>query len=155
MSALSTEVLAPGIDGDSAQADRSQPLLDQYRKNPALVHQRYLLVLTWMHATKIFKAIGKESMPKGQLINSASLKEVPAENRVDGWGKPYCILVDSSQMTFLSSDGNGAANCEKVREIARQAALKANDSRLTREGNMLAMVLRRTGDVYVKRLDPQ
>ena len=102
--------------------------------------------MTWMHAAQILKAIGKKSPTEDRMINSVSLDGVSAENRVDGWGVPYCILVDPNQMTFLSSGGNGAIECAKLQQTAKQAALNASRPRLTRAGNLLVTVLSRAAD---------
>jgi len=146
---LSAQVLAPGVDGNAANA--SGPLLEQYRKDPAVTHQRYLLVMTWIHASHIFKAIENNPLSEEVTASSASLTNVPLEDRVDGWGNPYCFLAESKRMTFLSSGGNGVLNCEKLRQTAHEAASKATDSRLTKEGHLLVAVYERTGDNSVTR----
>lgn len=48
--ALSSKVLAPGVDGNPSLAQGTEPILDQYREKPELSHQRYLLVMTWVGA---------------------------------------------------------------------------------------------------------
>jgi hypothetical protein len=105
--------------------------------------QRYILVKTWTHATKMFIALNNNPPPEGVMLSSTSLIDVPAENRVDGWGNPYCLLAVSKEMTFLSSGGNGVLNCEELRKTAMLAASKATDSRLTKEGNLLVTVYQR------------
>jgi hypothetical protein len=147
--ALSAEVLAPGVDGNAPSSP--EPLLEQYRKNPTLTHQRYLLVMTWVHASQIFKAVGNNPPSEGVMVSSASVTNVPPEDRVDGWGNPYCLLAESKQMTFLSSAGNGVLDCEKLRKSAQQAALRATDSRLTKEGNLLVTVYERPRDASATR----
>ena len=49
LSAMSAEVLAPNV-GNRQQPAGSEPLLDQYRKNSELSHQRSLLVITWANS---------------------------------------------------------------------------------------------------------
>lgn len=140
ISSLSKEVLAPGVDGPVQDAG---PLLDQYRKNPELIRQRYRLVMTWVHASKIFKAIGPNPSFAGEMVSSASLSSLPAADRTDGWGNPYCVFASADQTTFLSSGGNAALNCESLRQTAEQAASTSTDSRLTKDGNLLVTVYKR------------
>jgi hypothetical protein len=83
------------------------------------------------------------------MLSSSSLTGVPQEDRVDGWGNPYCILADSRRMTFLSSGGNSTLRCADLGHIAEQAASRATDSRLTREGNILVAVYERS-DVEIR-----
>jgi hypothetical protein len=135
---LSAKVLAP----DLAQ-DVSKPVLDQYRNDPGLAHQQYILVMTWLHASKIFKSAAINTQVEGVMISSVSLTDVPQEDRVDGWGNPYCVLAGSRRITFLSSGGNGVLSCEDEWHAAEQAASKARDSRLTKEGALLAAVYER------------
>ncbi len=68
ISSLSKQVLAPGVDGPAQDAG---PLLDQYRKNPELIRQRYRLVMTWVHASKIFKAIGQNPSFNNEMVSRA------------------------------------------------------------------------------------
>lgn len=145
--ALSSRVLAPGLDGGASEQNGPGPLLDEYRKDPTLTRQRYLLVMTWIHASQIFKAVGYRSHFEGLMVSSASVAGIPQEDRVDGWGNPYCILADEKQMTFLSSGGNVALNCETLRQTAQQAASRSTDSRLAKEGSLLVAVYRRGEDV--------
>ena len=135
--ALSGQVLSPSLSGNAPNDQGT--VLDEYRKNPALTHQRYLLVLTWTHAGQMFEAI-KDNPTEGVMVTSASLTNVPAKDRVDGWGNPYCFLTESKRITFMSSGGNGVLNCEDLRQTAQQAASKATDSRLFKEGNLLVAV---------------
>lgn len=137
---LSAKVLAPDL-----VRDVSRPLLDQYRDDPALAHQQYILVMTWLHASKIFKSTGINPRSEGLMMSSSSLTSVPQEDRVDGWGNPYCILADSRRMTFLSSGGNGTLSCADLGHTAEQAASRATDSRLTRDGDVLVAVYERKG----------
>ena len=135
---LSAKVLAPDLIRDV-----SRPVLDQYRNDPALAHQQYVLVMTWLHASKIFKSATINPQTEEVMISSASLADVPQEDRVDGWGNPYCVLAGSRRMTFLSSGGNGVLTCKNERHSAEQAASKASDSRLTKEGDLLVAVYER------------
>ena len=135
---LSAKVLAPDL-----VRDQSKPLLDQYRSDPTLAHQQYVLVMTWLHASKIFKSTGINPRSEGLMLSSSSLAGVPQEDRVDGWGNPYCILADSKRMTFLSSGGNSALRCADLGHVAERAASRATDSRLTREGDVLVAVYER------------
>jgi hypothetical protein len=147
VSAYSAQVLAPGTDGYASQSGSSEPLLDQYRKNPALIHQRYLLVITWVHASQIFKAIDKTHvLEKPMMINSASVESVSRETRVDGWGNPYCIFIDTKQIAFLSSGGASTLDCESLRQFAQRAAISTIDSRLTKEGSIFVTVQKRVGN---------
>jgi hypothetical protein len=91
----------------------------------------------------MFIALNNNPPSEGVMLSSASLIDVPAENHVDGWGNPYCLLSVSKQMTFLSSGGNGVLKCEELRKTALLAASKATDSRLTKEGNLLVTVYER------------
>jgi hypothetical protein len=149
ISSLSKEVLAPGVDGTAQGAG---PLLDQYRKNPELIRQRYRLVMTWVHASKIFKAIGQDPSFKDEMVSSASLPKIPAADRADGWGNPYCIFAGPDEMTFLSSGGDAALNCESLRQTAEQAATTSTDSRLTKDGNLLVAVYKREGDRLLSKV---
>ena len=146
ISSLSKEVLAPGVDGTISQSSLQEPLLDQYRKNPEVIRQRYRLVMTWVHARRIFKAIGQDPSFKDEMVSSASLLSIPAADRADGWGNPYCIFAGPDQMTFLSSGGDAALNCESLRQTAEQAATTSTDSRLTKDGSLLVAVYKREGD---------
>ena len=140
---LSTQVLAPGVDGTVSQSIAREPLLDQYRKNPEAIRQRYRLVMTWVHASKIFKAIGQNLTFKDEMVSSASLSNIPVADRADGWGNPYCIFADTDQMVFLSSGGDTALNCESLRQTAKHAASTSRDSRLTKDGEILVAVYKR------------
>lgn len=140
---LSNQVLAPGVDGAVSLSSEQEPLLDQYRKNPDLARLRYRLVITWMHASQIFKAIGHNPPSEGKMISSVSISSVPLEERVDGWGRPYCILADARNLTLLSGGGNDALNCDALQETAEQAAARATDSRLTKDGRVLVVVYKR------------
>ena len=135
---LSAKVLAPDLAHDV-----SKPVLDQYRNDPGLAHHQYILVMTWLHASKMFKSADINPQAEGVMISSASLTDVPQEDRVDGWGNPYCVLAGSRRITFLSSGGNGVLSCEDERQAAEQAASKASDSRLTKEGALLVAVYER------------
>ena len=149
ISSLSKEVLAPGVDGTAQGAG---PLLDQYRKNPELIRQRYRLVMTWVHASKIFKVISQNPSFKNEMISSASLPNIPAADRADGWGNPYCIFAGTDRMTFLSGGRNAALNCQSLRQTAEQAASTSTDSRLTKDGNLLVAVYKREGDQLLNRV---
>lgn len=151
--ALSARMLAPGVDGTRQMALTTEPLLDQYQKNPKLAHQRYLLVVTWVHASQIFKTIDRNLPPEGEMLNSSTVPEIPQEERVDGWGKPYCILAGADRMTFLSGGGNVALNCESLRQTAIQTASQSTDSRLTRNGALLVAVYKRGEKIPTIRLD--
>lgn len=144
--ALSTQVLAPGVDGAVSQSSAREPLLDQYRKDPELIRQRYRLVMTWVHASKIFKAIGQNPPFHGEMVSSTSLSSLPVADRTDGWGNPYCVFTGTDQMTFLSGGGNAALNCESLRRTAERVASVSTDSRLTKNGNLLVIVYKRQGD---------
>jgi hypothetical protein len=151
VSAFSVVALAPGTDGNVSQYEG---LLDQYQKNPALTHQRYLLVITWMHAGQIFKAIGNNPPSEGKIFSSAIVSSIPQKDRVDGWGNSYCVFADSNQMAFLSSGGNGALICEKMQQVAKQAVNNSHDSRLTKVGSFLIVVFRQAGDARLIRPQP-
>jgi hypothetical protein len=133
--------VASAVNGGAPH--ESEPLLEQYRTNPTLTHQRYLLVMTWMHAGQMFRAVGDNPPSEGVMVNSASVMNVPPEDRVDGWGNPYCVLAESKRVTFLSSGGKGVLNCEMLQQTAQLAASKATDSRLTKEGEFLVAVYER------------
>jgi hypothetical protein len=149
--ALSSRVLAPGLDEGIPKPNGPSPLLDEYRIDPALTRQRYLLVMTWVNASQIFKAVGYHQPFESLMVSSATAAGIPPEHRIDGWGNPYCILADEKQMTFLSSGGNGPLNCEMLRQTAQQAASRSTDSRLTKEGNLLVAVYKRGEDVSVNQ----
>ncbi len=151
--ALSAEVLASGVDGSQPSALGTKPLLDQYHENPALAHRRYLLVMTWVHASQIFKTLGPNPRFAGQMLSSAAVEEVPQKERIDGWGKPYCIFADAGRMTFLSSGGNDALNCETLRQTAMQVTDNSTDSRLTKKGDLLVAVYKRGEHVPTTRLE--
>ncbi|MGA9669719.1 MAG: hypothetical protein WBQ94_10940 [Terracidiphilus sp.] len=151
--ALSTQVLAPGVDGAVSQSSAREPLLDQYRKNPEAIRQRYRLVMTWVHASEIFKAIGQNPSFKDEIVSSASLSNIPAADSADGWGNPYCIFADADQMTFLSSGGDAALSCGSLRQTAKHAASTSKDSRLSKDGNLLVAVYRRGEYVPTTRLE--
>lgn len=142
--ALSAQFVAPAVNGNVPNGP--EPLLEQYRTNPALTHQRYLFAMTWTHASQVFKAISNNPPSEGVMESSAYLTDVLPEDRIDGWGNPYCFLVESKRMTFLSSGGKGVLNCEKLRKTAQQAGSKATDSRLTKEGDLLVAVYERARD---------
>jgi len=144
VAAMSGQVLGPSIAGNAPNEQGT--VLDEYRKNPALTHQRYLLVMTWTHSSHMFKAIENNPPSEGIMASSASLTNVPAEDRVDGWGTPYCFLADSRRVTFLSSGGKEMLKCESLRRAAEQAASTATDSRLNKEGDLLVAVYERAGD---------
>jgi hypothetical protein len=146
--ALSTQVLATGADGSDLNA--TGPLLEQYRKDPTLTHKRYLLVTTWVHASQMFKAIDNSPLSEGAIVSSESVGSVPPEDRVDGWGNPYCLLVGPKRVTFLSG-GGGGLKCDNLRSIAEQAASRATDSRLSKEGDFLVAVYERTRDDSTSR----
>jgi hypothetical protein len=135
---LSAQVLGAGLN---------EPVSDQLVRSPAYARQRYALVTTWIHASKIFKSLNNNPPPEGVMLSSASLTNLSAENRVDAWGNPYCLVTEHKQMIFLSSAGKGVLNCEEMRETAQQAASKAIDARLTKEGNLLVAVYKRARDV--------
>jgi hypothetical protein len=145
--ALSSKVLAPGVDGNPSLAQGTEPILDQYREKPELSHQRYLLVMTWVHASQIFKAIGQDSRFEGLMISSSVVPGISKEERVDGWGKPYCILADPQRTTVLSGGGIVELDCEALRKTAEQAAEKSIDSRLTKDGDLLVAVYKQRGDL--------
>jgi hypothetical protein len=111
--------------------------------------------MTWVNASKIFKAVGQNPPSEGEMLSSTSLSSVPAANRVDGWGNSYCILSGTDQMTFLSSGGNAAPNCQSLRQTAEEAASKSTDSRLTRDGNLLVAVYKREGDRLLGKVSAQ
>jgi hypothetical protein len=150
--ALSGRVLAPGVDGTQPTVQGTEPLLDQYHDNPKLAHQRYLLVMTWVYASQMFKAIGSDPQYEGQMMSSNGVEGIPQKERVDGLGKPYCIFRGTDRMTFLSGAGN-ALNCELLRQTATQAASRSRDSRLTREGELLVTVYRLGETVPTTRFD--
>lgn len=141
---LSTQVLAPGVDG--SDANDSGPLLEQYKKDPTLNHKRYLLVMTWTHASEMYKAIDNSPLTEGTIASSISVTNVPPKDRIDGWGNPYCFLADSKHLTFLSSGGRGVLRCENLRRAAEQASSRAIDSRLGKEGDLLVAVYERAKD---------
>jgi hypothetical protein len=151
--ALSSEVLAPGVDGTQLAARETEPLLDQYRGNPKLAHQRYLLVMTWVHASQMFKAIGSDPEYEGQMISSSAVEGIPQKELVDAWGKPYCIFAGTDRMTFLSGGGVVALDCGSLRQTATQAALMSRDSRLTKDGELLVTVYKRGAKVPITPLD--
>jgi hypothetical protein len=91
----------------------------------------------------MFKALNENPLVAKEMQSSAFLTNVPKEDRVDGWGNPYCIFAESKQMVFLSSGGNGALDCAKLRQSAQQAAAKSTDARLTKAGELLAAVYTR------------
>lgn len=122
LSALSAEVLAPDLGENGQSPSGSGPLLDQRRENPALTHQRYLLVMTWVHASQIFKAVDNWSAFEGKILSSNSLTNIPTETRVDGWTVPYCIWVEPSQVVFMSSGGTGATDCNTLRQTVQEAS---------------------------------
>jgi len=143
VAALSAQVLATGVDGTQQMGQEPEPLLDQHQKNPGLVHRRYLLVLTWVHASQIFKAIGHNPQIEGKMVSSGTIPGIPQQERVDGWGRPYCILAGPDRVTFLSGGGNAALNCESLLQTAVQAASRSTDSRLTKDGDLLVAVYKR------------
>lgn len=151
--ALSGRVLSPGIDGAQPTEQGRKPLLDQYRENPNLAHQRYLLVMTWIHASQMFKAIGSDPRYQGQMMNSSAVEGIPQKERVDGWGQPFCIFAGTDRMTFLSGGGNVALNCESLRQTATQAASESRDSRLTKDGELLVAVYKQGEKIPTTQLD--
>src|ERR1700733_3651040 len=144
LSAMSAEVLAPDVGGDRQQPNTSGPLLDQYRKDPNLTHQRYLLVMTWVHASQIHKTTDW-SASNGKMLGSDTLTNVPSESRVDGWHNPFCISVGQKQVVFISSGGNGTPNCNLLQHTAGEAAAGSHDAKLTRAGNLFITVQSRSG----------
>jgi hypothetical protein len=107
---LSAQVLGTGLN---------EPLSEQLLTSPAYTHQRSDLVATWIHASKIFKSLRNRPPPDGVMLSSASLTNLPVENRVDAWGNPYCLITEPKQMIFLSSAGKGVLNCEEMRQAAQ------------------------------------
>jgi hypothetical protein len=147
LSAMSAEVLAPNVDVDGQHFNNtSEPLLDQYRKTPNLVHQRYLLVMTWVHASEISRAIDWSPFNL-KMIGSDSLSSISPESRVDGWRNPFCILVQQNQVVFISSGGNGTPNCSLLQRTAAEASVGSHDARLTRVGSLLVTVQGRSADI--------
>jgi hypothetical protein len=144
LSAMSPEVLAPDVDGGDQQSRASRPLLDQYRKDPNLTHQRYLLVMTWVHASQIYKATDWSAFD-GKMLGSDTLTNVPSDSRVDGWNNPFCMWVGQKQVVFISSGGNGVPDCNVVQQIAGEAVAASHDAKLTRAGNLLVTVQSRSG----------
>src|SRR5437660_12315742 len=69
---LSAKVLAPDL-----VTDVSKPVLDQYRSDPAAAHQQYVLVMTWLHASKIFKGTGISARSERLILSSSSLTGGP------------------------------------------------------------------------------
>ena len=138
--ALSARVLNPSINGNAMFGQEA--LLDQFKKNPTLVHQRYVLVVTWINAGKIFKAVSNSLPSEETVVNSATITNVLPEDRVDGWGNPYCLFSNSERVTFLSSWGKGVLKCESLRDAAEQAGVRANDSRLNKQGDLLGVLNR-------------
>jgi hypothetical protein len=145
LSAMSAEVLAPDVWGNGQQPGTSGPLLDQYRKDPALTRQRYLLVMTWVHASQIYKATDW-SASDGKMLGSDTLTNIPSESRVDGWHNPFCMWVEQKKVAFISSGGNGAPDCSVLRQAAERVVAASHDARLTRAGNLLVTVQSRSGD---------
>jgi hypothetical protein len=144
LSAMSSEVLAPGVVGNRQQAGASGPLLDQYTKDPNLTHQQYLLVMTWLHASQLFKATDWSAL-EGKLLGSDTLTNVPSESRADGWHSPFCIWVEQKQVAFISGGGNGTPDCSVLQQTAGEAVATSRDARLSRVGNLLVTVQSRSG----------
>lgn len=129
-------VLAPGVDTSKL----SGPLLDESRKDPAAVHNRYQLVLTWMHATRVAQAA--VNLPATlQMVRSDHLPAISPEFRMDGWNQPFCIWGDAGKAVVVSGGGRNLANCDAVRADAHRAVTSVRDSRLTKVGNVLVTVL--------------
>lgn len=141
LSALSAEVFAPGVGVEGQRAVGAKPLLDQ---DPSVTHRRYALVMTWVHASQIFEAVGNWPVFEGKMVRSDSLTGVPAETRVDGWMSPYCIWIEPRQVVFMSSGGTGVLDCATLREPAQEATA-LRDARLTKLGKLLVTVRNRAG----------
>ena len=140
LSAWSAEVLAPDVDTGAKQPRRIVALADQFLEDPDLVHWRYLLVTTWLHATQLVNILSVGHLPEDKMISSDSLTAVPAASRVDGWRAPYCVLVEAKQMVVISSGGRGPLDCSGLLLDAQRAGLSVHDPRLTRSGNVLVTV---------------
>jgi hypothetical protein len=140
VSGMAPLVLAPGVDSGEQSPISREPLLDQYRRDPAFVARRYALVTTWSHATKMVEAADTAVIATDTMLGSASLASRSPENRVDGWNAPYCIWVASKQIVVLSSGGHGQLDCTAPRADAANAAQSSHDPRLTRVGTVLITV---------------
>lgn len=136
---LAPQVLDPGVDGPTNEFP--QPLLEQYKKDPSLTRSRYSLVITWLHASKLFNRGINSDLPVGTFVSSSSFLSVPKEDRVDGWRNPYCVFSQSHRVVFLSSGEGKTLSCdETLREVAKHAALSVTDSRLAKIDNVLVVV---------------
>ena len=142
--AISAEVLASklrGGDGQSSAASKS--LLDQYMEDPRSIHQRYLMITTWLHASQIITSIHDWSTFEGKMIDSEMLTNLSSDTRVDGWGVPFCIWVGQKQLVFISSGGTRVPPCGVLEQTARKAATSSKDSKLTTIENLLITVQNR------------
>jgi hypothetical protein len=138
LDALSAQVLDASLRKNSPTPEGMAS--GQLVQNPAFVYQRQSLVTTWIHATRMFMSLHKDPPQEGAMLSSASLTSVSPEDRVDGWGNPYCIGVQSKHMIFLSSGGKGMLVCERLVQTALLAASKATNSRLAKDGDVLIAV---------------
>jgi hypothetical protein len=93
LSAMSAEVLAPDVGGNGQQPNTPGPLLDQYRKDPDLIHQRYLLVMTWVHASQIYKTTDW-SASNGKMFGSDALRNILSGGVGPGYGLGATAGVD-------------------------------------------------------------
>jgi hypothetical protein len=137
MSGMSSVVLAPDL-GSGQQAIISEALLSQYQKDPNLIHQKFLLVTTWLHASQIQKATNWSSYRR--MLDSETLSNIPESLRVDGWNNPFCIWVEPKQVVFISSGGKGTLECKALTKIASQSAISSHDARLRRTADVLVTV---------------
>jgi hypothetical protein len=141
--AFSGVVLAPGVDGSTSSA----PILEQYQKDPALMHHRYLLVVTWLHASEIVKVSNSGLLRNTTMTRSDMLTNVAKENRVDGWNNPYCVWASHQEIAVLSSGGSGVPDCQALQASAQKAIAASPDPRLARVGNIYFTVQNRPADV--------
>ncbi|WP_183816040.1 hypothetical protein [Tunturibacter empetritectus] len=127
-----------------AQAGSSLPLLQRSAETPRYSKERAELALTWLRASRIFKATDWSALD-GKILSSDTLTGISSESRVDAWNKPFCVLVEDKQVAFISSDGTVARDCNSLRHVAEKAVAASHDARLTRAGSLLVTVQSRSG----------
>jgi hypothetical protein len=143
---LASVVVDPQLLGSlhDAEAGSSMPLLQRSSETPRYSKERAELALTWLHASRIFKATDWSALG-GKMLSSDILTSISSESRVDAWNKPFCVLVEDKQVAFISSDGTVAPDCSSLRHVAEKAVSASHDARLTRAGNLLVTVQSRSG----------
>lgn len=127
-----------------------QSLLDEYQKDPQKFHKYAQVFDTWANANKVAAAALKS---KSSAIAESSLSAIGviADEKLDVWKHPFCVIRGADRIVIISGGANAAGpmDCREIKMSKKQLSATVLSSTEQRaDGSLIFTFPRETSRPY-------